>query len=150
MSRNGSIELEFGGETRTFRLALGELEQVQERCGEGPQVLAARMAPWLIFAQEREAAEDAGVVQPSLLQGAAAGRLGSWRVHDVREPILRGLQGGGLSPNAAAALVRQFVDGRPLLESVPTAFAVLMAAVIGVEDERPAGESEAAPEAAAA
>ena len=40
--------------------------------------------------------------------------------------------GGGLKPVEALVLVKRYVDDRPLAESIPTAYAALMAALVGV------------------
>lgn len=117
MSRAAEVTLPFGGEDRLFRLPIGRVRAVQERCDAGPPELVSR------FVNK------------------------TWRVDDVREPILQGLIGGGLAPHEAQRLVESAMDGLPMLQFVPIAQAVVMAFLIGAEDEEPgertAGEAEA-------
>ena len=129
MSRNGEITLAWGDEDRTFRLGIGEWEKVQEKCDAGPAEILARLAP--IFS-----ATEAGL---SLKQIISAGYLGTWRVQDIREPLYRGLLGGGLDPTKAGRVIRDLVDERPFIESVPIAYQVVLASILGAEDE-PVGE----------
>ena len=78
-----------------------------------------------------------------LLQILTAGGGGSWRVDDVREVLYRGLIGGGLDPTAAGRLMRDLHDERPLMENLPLALEVVLASLVGVEDEavgEPQGE----------
>lgn len=138
MSRAGEITLEFGGEERVFRLALGQWRKVQEKCDAGPAELLARLAP--MFAARRQ--------QLNMAQIMGNGLLGTWRVDDVREVILQGLLGGDTPGPKALELVKDWVDERPIFESVEIAYQVVLASVFGVEDEKPVGESQAAPTAA--
>lgn len=140
MSRGGDIELAFAGETRRFRLAIGGLKKVQEKCDAGPGELLQRLAPFVLYSEARRVAQARGAPELGLLAAAQAGHLGAWRVDDIREPILQGLIGGGLDGPSATQVVLDWVDDRPLLESIPTAFFVLMAAIAGAEDENPTGE----------
>ncbi len=105
MSRDGSITLAWGDGEHRFRLAIGQLRELQEKCDAGPAEIVSRLSE------------------------------GRWRVNDVRETIRLGLVGGGLAPATAHALTVRYVDERPWLESVQPAQAVLMAALVGVPDE---------------
>jgi len=108
-----------GAEYR-FALPLAQLEELQEKCGAGPEAILAR-----------------------LLAGVPHAR-------DLREIIRLGLIGGGaVTPGAAVSLVARYVDARPRAESYMPARAVLMAAISGVPDD-PVGKDQAAMEAAAA
>lgn len=115
MSRSAEIVLLFGGEERLFRLGIKQLEAIDEKCDAGPMELLRRHAE------------------------------GTWRVHDLREVILQGLIGGGATQAEASTLVRTFFDDLPLGQFVPIAQAIVMAAVVGSEDEdlgeREAGEA---------
>lgn len=115
---DGGITAPFGDGDQTFRLALAQLLELQEKADAGPMELLAR------------------------LRGI------SWRVQDVRETVRLGLIGGGMSPPDALRLVQRYVDGRPLLESVPIAALVLMAALQGPEEIAP-GKAEATEETGA-
>jgi hypothetical protein len=111
MSADGSITLVWGDGEHRFRTGIKEWREIQEKCGAG-----------LIEIMDRLAHRR-------------------WKVDDVREPIRVGLIGGGMQPAQAFAVTKLYVDGRPLGESVNTAFAVLAAAIIGVPDEQ-AGKAE--------
>jgi len=76
MSRNGHIDLEYAGRIRRFRLAIGELEELQEATGFGPVALLQRF-----FADDHNFVE-------------------------VREVLRIGLMGGGVDASEAYELVR--------------------------------------------
>ncbi|SFJ55037.1 Phage tail tube protein, GTA-gp10 [Phyllobacterium sp. CL33Tsu] len=105
MSRDASIELDFGDDTYTFRLAWGELVKVQEACNAGPYVVLQRL-----YSQ-------------------------TWEMNDIREVIRWGLIGGGLEPVKALKLVKDYVEARPPLESIIYAQAVLSAGLMGAPEE---------------
>jgi len=113
MSRDASIELDFGDDKYQFRLAWGELVKVQEACNAGPYVVLQRL-----YSQ-------------------------TWEMNDIREVIRWGLIGGGMQPNQALKLVRDYVESRPPLESVLQAQAILSAGLMGAPDE-PLGKTKAA------
>jgi hypothetical protein len=125
-----------GGEERTFRLAIGQWRRVQEKCDAGPPELLARLSP--IYNARR-----AGLTFGQIM---AQGYLGTWRIDDVREVIFQGLLGGGTTPNEAAALVKTWVEERPLFEPLDVAYQVVLASIAGAPDEDASGESEAAAE----
>ncbi|KAB2781265.1 gene transfer agent family protein [Brucella anthropi] len=105
MSRDASITLDFADGTYKFRLAWGQLAELQENCDAGPYVILERL-------QNR-----------------------SWRLNDIRENIRLGLIGGGMDPMSALKLVKRYVEDRPLLENVKLAQAVLTVALIGAPEE---------------
>jgi len=123
MSRSGKTSLEFGDRTHDFALRLAELEELQEACDAGPPVVLNRLG---------------GIGQ----NGSFA--LGpSWTTKDVRETIRLGLIGGGMHVHKARALVTRYVDDRPdWFLNAKVAFAILAAALMGVEDEPDVGEPE--------
>jgi hypothetical protein len=100
---HATVTLEFGDGEHAFRLALGELRELQEKTGCGPAVLFRQLL------------------------------LGEWKVDDAREIIRLGMIGGGASPSAALTFVRRYVDGRPLLDAVGPALQILQAALPGPE-----------------
>lgn len=108
MSRDGSVKLDFAGEERTFRLAYGELRELQEVCDAGP------------------------------LHIFTALHKGSWEVRYVREVIRIGLIGGGMTPAAALDLTRRYVEQLPdwHVNSIIAA-GIVSAAIFGSEDEKP-------------
>lgn len=107
MSADGSVEIEWADGTHKFRLPLGQLRELQDKCNAGPAEILNRL------------------------------RLQTWRVDDVREIIRLGLIGGGVPPLDALTLVVRYVDQRPWMESVPTATAILLAALVGIPDNQP-------------
>lgn len=137
MSRSGDITLDFGGEERTFRLAIGQWRKVQETCDAGPAELLARLAPAFAAAKQGLAFD----------QIIGMGLLGRWRIDDVREPIRQGLLGMNMPLPAVDKIVREYVDERPFLENVAVAYQIVLASVVGAEDEEAVGESQAAPAA---
>lgn len=64
------------------------------------------------------------------------------RLSDVRSILHIGLVGGGMIPTDATAMVKRFVEDRPLSETHPTALAVLEAFLFG-NDEYRAGKEDA-------
>ncbi|WP_375458888.1 gene transfer agent family protein [uncultured Enterovirga sp.] len=118
MSSDGSITLLWGDGEHRFRLAIGQLRELQTKCNAGPLEILDRLANR------------------------------TWRIDDARETIRLGLIGGGMEPIAALERVLNYVDARPPMESLQTAQAVLIAAIIGVPDD-PVGQGKAEGEATA-
>lgn len=114
MSRGGEIELEWGGSEYRFRLAIGQLRELQDKTNAGPMELLRRLMD------------------------------GRWRIDDAREVLRLGLIGGGAKVDEAARLVRVHFDeyGYPPVYHVGIAQAVLGAALFGPEDE-PVGKAGA-------
>lgn len=115
MSRSAEITLPFAGEDRTFRLPIGRLRALQEKCDAGPMELLSRFAS------------------------------GTWRVDDLRETLLQGLQGGGMASADASRLLKSDFDDLPLQQFVSLCQGIVMACVIGAPDEdlgEPKGEAE--------
>lgn len=105
MSRNASITLTWADGDYVFRLAWGQLSQLQEQCDAGPYVILQRLMD------------------------------GGWKMKDISEVIRFGLIGGGMEPIRALKLVRAYVEDRPPMESLMVAQAVLTAGVIGAPEE---------------
>lgn len=111
-NRNGRVELDFADGTYGFRLAIGELEELQEKTECGPYTLLRRLLS------------------------------NDWKVGDVRETIRLGLIGDGVKPTEALALIRRYVDQRSdWLNNAMLAQAIVSAALIGAPEEAP-GKSE--------
>jgi hypothetical protein len=114
------IDLTWAGGEHNFALPIGLLRALQQRCDAGPQ--------WVLMRLQNK----------------------QWHVDDVVSTIRLGLEGGGLAKTEAARLTREFVEDRPLTESVLTAYAILAFALYGGGDEAdkkdtdPAGEPRAA------
>lgn len=109
MSRSAKVRLTWGGDERTFRLGVGELDELDALCDIGPGYALALI-------------ESAGV-------------HGNWRAKHIRETIRLGLIGGGLDQHVALRLVKRYVDAKPLGENLTTAANILRAAIVGVPDD---------------
>lgn len=107
-NRNGRVELDFADGAYGFRLAIGELEELQEKTGVGPYALLRRLL-----------AND-------------------WLIEDVRQTIRLGLIGGGTEPIAAKKLVERYIDQRSeWLNNAMLAQAIVSAALVGAPEEVP-------------
>lgn len=106
-------EITWAGGVHDFMLPIEMMRAIQDKCDAGPAWVLARLS------------------------------TNQWMVSDIVEPIRLGLEGGGMKKDEARKLVRQFVEDRPLTESLKTAQTVLMAGLYSVEDDAP-GEPEAA------
>ncbi len=118
MSRDASITISeiFGDGHHTFRMAIGQLRELQEKTGVSPFAVLARLIAYLPM------------------------------VDDAPEIIRLGLIGGGMAPPEAVALTERYARQRPSAESIPLGTTILKAGLLGVPDEKPgksAGEAEA-------
>lgn len=104
MTASAKITLLWGDGDRAFRLAIGQLRELQDKCDAGPAEILGRLSN------------------------------GTWRVDDIRETLRLGLIGGGATPTDALVLTARYVDNRPLMENVMPAQAVLLAAIVGEEE----------------
>ncbi len=91
----------------TFRLGNGELIMLQDATDCGPYFLLEKLG----------------------------GK--HWRVQEISHVIRLGLIGGGLDPQKALKLVREYVEARPPAETLMMAYAVLAAGVQGAPDDQP-------------
>lgn len=106
MARSAKITTVWGDGPHDFRLAIGELEELDEKTQSGPLALLTRLND------------------------------GTWHICDVRETLRIGLIGGGLPAAKAHALVKRYVDDVPdWLTNATIASAVIMAALSGFDDE---------------
>lgn len=139
MSRDASITLDWGGEPeRVFRLGIGQIKKMQEKLGAGPLGIAARCQISM-----------AALALQSHQDWITLSRLDLSQIAEkdhVRETLLQGLLGANMPLPDADRLIREWVDERPLGENLLTTIAVCNAHVYGVEEEKPAGESEAVEE----
>ena len=101
----GLVELNWPGGEHAFRLRLGELQALQEKCDAGPEMVLQRI------------------------------RLGVWQVNDLFETLRLGLIGGGMDRDAARKLVVDTFERTPLMEFKTPAIEALAAALIGVPDD---------------
>ena len=108
MGLKTEVRIDFAGERRSFDLSpIGCVRRLQDACDAGPQFILNRLFD------------------------------GSWKDHDLREPIIQGLVGAGMGQRDAQDLVEKWVDPEPKRQFVPVAQAVLMAWLVGAEDEVP-------------
>ena len=114
MSRDGYAELPFGGDVYPFRIAWGELEQLQESRDCGPYVLLDRLL------------------------------TGRWVVQDISEVLRVGLVGAGMDPVRARKMVDEHVRSKPPVHHLVIAQKVLGAGVVGAPEEEVGKKSEAA------
>src|SRR5690606_21980252 len=137
---------ELGGVERRFRLGIGELRQLQEKCDAGPATILGRLMSIQpqAFGQKRPNAQyyELGADDPdyradfnlySLLRSFG----GDWRVDDIREPIRLGLIGGGATPTDASLTVQTHVDSRPLPENIGLAAAIILKSLSSDEGDTP-------------
>lgn len=110
------IALRWGDGVHDFRLGIAEWQMIDSKCDVGPQELYKRFT------------------------------LGIWKVAELRETMRCALIGGGLKPIEASKLVEQYIDGRPLMESINHAIAIIGVAILGPQDD-PVGKMTAATDA---
>jgi hypothetical protein len=105
VTRNATITEPFADADYVFRMAWGEVVQLQELRDCGPYVVLDRLV------------------------------TGRWLIQDIREVVRLGLIGGGLKPVEAVKLVRQYIEARPVVESLELATRILQAALVGAPEE---------------
>lgn len=116
MNRDAKFRAPFGGAEQTFRLAIGELRELQECCKAGPFEIFRRML------------------------------TGTWLVDDIRETIRIGLIGGGMDAKSALGLTVRYVDELTGEWEANRSIAcqVLECALLGPEDEKVGKKHKAA------
>lgn len=126
MGSTADIELVWGDGRHLFSLRVGQIGELQEKCGDLNKI--------------------DGTLRLSG-PGEIAQRLtyGTWRLADVRETIRLGLIGGGKTPTEAYTLVGRYVDQRPLLENVLIAQAIILRALNGPPEEEAAEKKDDQP-----
>ena len=105
--------------------------------GRSLQEIVQRLAPLIELLQSGTLTSSAHIMQAIM-----SGRFGAAQVGDIREPILFGLIGGGMTSTEAGALVRNVFDeafrtpGRsPILLHAVLAFDISLQALIGWQDD---------------
>lgn len=104
--RDASVSFDWADGTYTFRLAWGQLGELQEKCDAGPYVVLQRL------------------------------HSGAWRIEDITNIIRLGLIGGGMEPSPALKLVRRYVEDRPPMENIIPSQVILSAALMGAPEEK--------------
>ena len=111
---DANVTLNWPGGEHVFALRIGELRALQQKCDAGPEQVLMRLRDF------------------------------SYRVDDVVQPLRLGLIGGGMDDGTAHKTVVSAIDASPFAAFRIPAYAVLMAALYGVEDDQPGkGEGEA-------
>jgi Phage tail tube protein, GTA-gp10 len=105
MSADGSVTFAWGDGEYRFRLGIGELQELQDKCNAGPFEIYQRLA------------------------------TGAWRVNDVREPIRLGLIGGGMDAMRALGKVGKYIAPAQFLPNVVAARRIMLAALFGDPDD---------------
>jgi hypothetical protein len=105
MSGSARVTLPFADGEYTFRLAIGQLVELQDKTKIGPFALCKRLME------------------------------GNWLAEDCYEIVRLGLIGGGMAPLPALSLAQRYVRDRPLMEGVSPAIRILSAAVFGDESD---------------
>lgn len=107
MSADASVTFEWADGEHTFRLAYGQIRELQEKTGVGPAKLYERLCD------------------------------GSWMLEDILETLRLGLIGGEpkTEPLKHKQLVWRYVGERPLIESVEPAAKVLYSLLSGDKDD---------------
>jgi hypothetical protein len=104
--RDARVSFDWADGTYSFRLAWGQLEELQEKCDAGPYVVLQRL------------------------------HSGAWRIEDIANIIRLGLIGGGLEPAPALKLARRYVEARPPMENLIPAQVILSAGLAGAPEEK--------------
>ena len=106
MGLKTEVRAGFAGERRTFDLSpIGCVRRLQDACDAGPQFILGRLSD------------------------------GTWRDHDLREPLIQGLVGGGMPQSEAQGLIETWVDPEPKQQFLVLAQSILLAWLVGAEDE---------------
>lgn len=106
------IEITWAGGEHYFRLNIGLLRALQQRCNAGPQHILNRLTS------------------------------GEWFVDDVVETVRLGLEGGGLTKRDARSLASKHIEDRPITLSVITARLILMSALYSEDEDDSVGEAQ--------
>lgn len=113
-NNDGSVTLQWGDGEYKFRLGVGELRELQDKCSAGPPAIFDRLVK------------------------------NQWLVDDVLQPLRLGLIGGGLDATKALAKIGKYIGpGNFALHVVP-AILVLQAAMFPAEDDLPGKAQAAA------
>jgi hypothetical protein len=100
------ITLPWIGGEHDFALDIGNLRALQQSCDAGPEQILRRLT------------------------------AGTWRIDDLFGTIRLGLIGGGMAAKDATALVNDLFAKHPYMGFRLTAQAILMAALVGPDDDQ--------------
>ena len=112
--RSGRVEHFVGDAYYPLQLRIGELRLLSAKLNLGPTAILDRL------------------------------QSGQWFVDEIIEPVRFGLIGGGMTQQAAHDLTRDYITDGHVLEYLPTAINVILASLIGHQEDRPdLGEPQA-------
>jgi hypothetical protein len=129
VSGTGEFRADFAGEERAFRIRLGEIRRIEDKCKTGIGEVVRRLSRCVYLMSQMDG-----------IQALAAGV--DIHADDVREVIFQGLRGAEVSDSEATKLVRREIDDRGLrgiLDHASTALEVLW----GSQETPDAGEPQA-------
>jgi hypothetical protein len=101
MATDGSVMITWPDGERKYRLGIGEIRELQDKCDAGPAQIFKRLSD------------------------------GTWRLDDARETIRLGLIGGGLDPQRALGIVGRYCAPGNILPAVAVAQTIMFAALAG-------------------
>lgn len=129
MSRSARITLDWADGSYPFALKIEHLAELQEKTGAGPW--------YMLWALE-------AAVMASAIQGVPPKDMS---ISYVTETLRLGLIGGGMPAVEALKKVKSYAGPGHLSENIAPAYAVLAAALQGVEEDAPgkAGAGEMTP-----
>lgn len=134
-----AVDLKFADGEYHFALLLPQIFELERNCG-GPDSDGVRRGK-SIFQIYEELSQGIGI---SADDGFAFMGGGKANAKDIREAIRLGLIGGGQSPIDAKQLVDDYCfPVRPIAEGLGVAWAILRAAIEGVEVKKKAEVQEA-------
>ena len=118
--RHAEIELDWGDGTYSFRLGLGEIEELERKCALGVFQIVTRLHP----------------------------DIRQCRSGEIFEVIRLGLIGGGMQAVQALTMARKYMDSEPLDANRDVAYAITLAGLMrlhgkDMEDEAPPGKTKA-------
>lgn len=111
--RDARVTFDWADGTYSFRLAWGQLAELQEKCDAGPYVVLQRL------------------------------HSGAWRIEDISNIVRLGLIGSDMPPPQALKLVRRYIESRPPMENLIPAQLILAAALTGAPEEKVGEENAA-------
>ena len=123
------LTLDFGPGRYDFWLPMARIVEIERECGNKS-----------ILAMHDEMGHAMGIERETERQVFLGG--GNGRIKDIYEVIRCAAIGGGTSPIDAKRLADEYVDGRPLSETLPVAWAILDAAIRGVQLKKKAEAPE--------
>lgn len=113
VAENGTIRFVWAGDERKFRLAIGQLRELQMECDAGPEEIKNRISK------------------------------GTWRIDELRHILRLGLIGGGMAELKVLALLKLHFDAvEPMKNKIP-AYLVISAALSGVPTDEVGKKAEA-------